>query len=138
MKVVVDTNILFSFFRENPVRSLIVNAKDFGLQLFTPAYAFGELRNNKKYLMKYAKLKTDEEIEFILKSLLLFIETKPMQSFEECKERAKIICPDQKDTPFFALALKLKANIWSNEPLLKRQSQIKVVTTAELRRLVDQ
>lgn len=137
MKVVVDTNILFSFFRENPVRSMIINAQFYSLRLFTPDYALQELEANKKDLMKYTKLKDDGDIEIIFQAIKEYIETKPSTFFQECKDEAKALSPDQKDAPFFALALKLKADIWSNEPRLKRQEKVKVLNTQDIRKILN-
>jgi predicted nucleic acid-binding protein len=132
MKLVVNTNILFSFFRETPVRKLIVNSESFGLELITPQYAFEELRNNKSELMKYSGIESEEHLEFIFSVLQFFIKPIPSESFKDCKEEAKKISPDVKDIPFFALALKFGCDIWSNEPRLKRQSRVKVFSTKEL------
>ncbi len=136
MRLVVDTNILFSFFRENPVRSIIVNANQLGLELFTPEYAFEELQNNANDLLKYTKLKNENELEKIFTLLDLFVDKKSLSFFSDMKEEGKDISPDEKDAPFFALALKLKAEIWSNEPLLKQQSVIMVHSTPELRKVL--
>ncbi len=138
MRLVVDTNILFSFFRENPVRKIIVEANQLGLKLFTPEYAFDELRKNRRGLARYTGLKYTDEIAFAIETLRLFIETKPMDFFKEYKDKAESITPDKKDSPFFALALQLKADLWSNEPRLKKQSTVKVITTRELKTLLDQ
>lgn len=138
MRLVVDTNILFSFFRENPVREIIVEANQLGLKLFTPEYAFDELKKNQPDLMKYTKLKYAHEIAFTIETLRLFIETKSMDFFKEQKDKAEKITPDKKDAPFFALALQLKADLWSNEPRLKKQSIVEVITTKELRTLLNQ
>lgn len=137
MLLVVDTNVLFSFFRENPVRSIIINSESFGLGLFTPEYSIDELRSNKSDIFKYSGLKTDKELEFMIATLKSFVETKPISFFKEFKAESEQISPDDKDSPFFALALKLDASIWSNEPRLKRQSRVKVFNTAELRRLLE-
>ena len=40
--------------------------------------------------------------------------------------------PDPDDSPYVALALAIKAAIWSNDPHLKQQSLVKVYTTGEL------
>ena len=137
MKLVVNTNILFSFFRENPVRELIVNSDLFGLELFVPKYAFSELRNNKPDLAKYSGINKDKELEFAISTLELFVEVKPSEFFEEFKAESVQISPHAKDAPFFALALKLDSAIWSNEPRLKRQSRVKVYNTGELRKLLE-
>lgn len=128
---VIDTNILFSFFRDNPVRAIILNADLLGIKLVSPEYALDELRNNKDALVKYAKVDRTE-VEGLISILYSFIEIKPVSFFEEFREEAKRISPDQKDTPFFALALKLDAAIWSNEPRLKRQPKVNVFSTREM------
>ena len=132
MKLVVNTNILFSFFRENPVRELIIDSKSFGLELYTPKYAFSELRDNKSGISKYSGIKTDGELEFALSALKFFIKVPPVSFFEDMKDESRKISPDPKDAPFFALALKLDCAIWSNEPRLKRQSMVNVFNTREL------
>ncbi len=40
--------------------------------------------------------------------------------------------PDENDIIYFALALKLKCCIWSNDKALKRQDRIMVLSTKEL------
>ena len=62
-------NILVSFFRDNPVRSIIINSEFFKLELFSPEQAIEELRKNKPVLFKYSKLEKDEEFESIISSL---------------------------------------------------------------------
>jgi len=85
VKIVVDTNILVSFFRDNPVRSIIINSEFFKLELFSPEQAIEELRKNKPVLFKYSKLEKDEEFESIISSLNSFVEIKPRFFFEEFK-----------------------------------------------------
>ena len=131
MRLVVDTNILFSFFRDNPVRFVIINSEDLGLKLSTPEYAIDELRTNRADLLKYSGLRA-RELQLAIKSLGSFVRTKPTTVFRDCRAEARKISPDRKDAPFFALALKLESAIWSNEPRLKRQTAVKVFNTSEL------
>lgn len=88
MKLVVNTNILFSFFRENPVREIIVNYDLFLLDLYTPAYALSELRANKPEVMRYAGI-SSEDFEFTLSSLESFIKVQPTGFFKGFKSEAK-------------------------------------------------
>jgi len=132
MKLVVNTNILFSFFRNTTVRKIIVNSKNLGIELFTPEYAFEELRSNKSKIMRYSGITSEEHFEFIISTLQYFIKTVPSDFFKDLKDEAKKISPDIKDSPFFALALKLNCDIWSNEKRLKRQSRVRVFSTKEL------
>jgi len=135
MKLVVDSNILFSFFRDNPTRSLIINAKLYGLQLYSPDYAINELENNIKDLIKYTKL-SEENLYLIFKTLRQYIKMEKSDGLKHYKEKAGDISPHNKDVLFFAIALKLKSSIWSNEPRLKKQKKVKVLTTEEVRKLV--
>lgn len=132
MILITDTNILFSFFRKNPVRAIIVNSALLGLRVVIPEYSLEELSNNKRDICKYARLKDENEAELAIEILKLFVETRPLSFFEEYKEQGKAISPDPKDAPFFALALKLGGVIWSNEPRLKQQSAVKVYSTRDL------
>ncbi|PIN85274.1 MAG: hypothetical protein COV47_03030 [Candidatus Diapherotrites archaeon CG11_big_fil_rev_8_21_14_0_20_37_9] len=43
----------------------------------------------------------------------------------------KKISPDPKDVPYFALALKLRCPIWTNDKLLKKQKKVKIISTSE-------
>ena len=131
MKLAVDTNILFSFFRENPVRFIIVNSKSLGIQLSTPEYNIDELRKNKSDLLKYSKL-SSEQIESVIDELIKYMSLISLKEYEEFEQEAKQLIHD-KDVPIFALALKLNCPIWSNEPGFKRQSKIEVFNTQELR-----
>lgn len=136
MKIVVDTNILFSFFRENPVRLVIINAPALGLELCTPELAIDELRTNQGSILKYAKI-NQEQFELMVSTLRSFVEVVPVELFSSCKKQAQAVSPDPKDAPFFALALQLNAALWSNEPRLKRQSVVKVLSTSELLKIVS-
>ncbi len=130
MKLVSDTNILVSFFRPNPVNEIISNSKSLNLQLFTPEYAIEELKNNESDVLKYAKI-SSREFKEKLSELLSFITTFPSNSFKEFESEAKQLIHN-KDVPIFALALKLKCPIWSNEPGFKEQSKIEIFSNKDM------
>ena len=134
MQLVVDTNILFSFFRENPVRFTIINSEFLGLKLSTPEYTIEELRKNESDVLKYAKINSVQFNETLLE-LSKFIELIPKKSFEQFESKAKQLIHD-KDVPIFALALTLNCAIWSNEPRFKEQSSVKIFNTEDLRELL--
>lgn len=56
----------------------------------------------------------------------------PKEEIEPFIEEAEKISPDERDVLYFALALKLKCGIWSNDKKLKKQSKIKIYSTEEL------
>jgi len=128
MKLVVDTNILVSFFRSNPVNELI--SKSFNLQLFTPEYAIEELKKNKSDILKYSKL-NPEQFKLKLSELIKLVKVIPKKSSKEFELQAKQLIHD-KDIPIFALALKLNSAIWSNEPAFKEQSKIPILSTRDM------
>lgn len=137
MKLVVDTNVLVSFFRPNPVNEIISMSKSFNLCLFSPAYAIDELKKQgiKEAVLKYSGLNSEQFDEKLAK-LIILIEIIPDESFKEFESKAKQLIHD-KDVPIFALALKLNCPIWSNEPRFKRQSGVVIFSNRDMIELFD-
>jgi predicted nucleic acid-binding protein len=133
MKLVVDTNILISFFRESPVRFILINPFLFDIKFFVPEYGIQELLNIKRLISKYSSL-LNSRIDFSFEELKKSLEIIPSEAFKSFKKDALRFVPHEKDAPFFALALKLNCAIWSNELAFKKQSKIKVYNTRELRK----
>ncbi len=131
MELVVDTNILISFFRPNPVQEFITKSKLLNLFLFTPEYVFEELEKNKNDIMKYSGL-NEGGFNEKLSELKKYVEIYPETSYRELKEEAKKLAPHDKDIPIFALALHLKCGIWSNELDFKKQFKIKIFSTRDI------
>jgi len=131
MKLVVDSNILVSFFRPNPVSMIIYNSKFFDLDLSSPTYVIEELRKNKKDILKYSNINL-EQLNEKLSELSKLIKIFSIEEYKKFKKEAKKISPHDKDIPIFALALKLNCAIWSNEPEFKQQSKIKVFSTKDI------
>ena len=61
----------------------------------------------------------------------------PIEEFLLFLPRAKEICPDRDDVAYFALALKLRCPLWSNDKKLKEQSTVAVLSTKEFLKLVQ-
>ena len=135
MQLVVDTNILVSFFRENSVRFIIVNSDILGIALFTPEYAINELKNNEFDVLKYSKLNS-KQFNKALSELSNFVKVISKESFKQFESQAKQLIHN-KDVPIFALALKLNCAIWSNEPGFKNQPSVKIFNTEDLRKLLN-
>lgn len=130
MKLVVDTNILVSFFRENPVNKIISSSKSSNLQLFCPEQAIEELKKNKSDILKYSGLNSKQFNEK-LSELSRLLTIAPKSSFKKFESQAEKLI-HAKDIPFFALALKLDCAIWSNEPAFKQQAHIKALSTKDI------
>jgi len=129
MKLVVDMNILFSFFKKYSfTRRLLVNP---GLELYSSEYALDEI---KKYLDEIMlKSKIDIHVfELYRRILFWFVRFVPISEYKNFKSKAESITPDPNDTQYFALALSLKCPIWSNDKRLKKQKIVKIYSTDDL------
>ena len=131
MKLVIDTNVLISFFRDNPVRFIIINLQLFNIELYSPEHCWKELFNIKPSILKYSRL-SSEKIELVFQELKNFINIIPDELAISFKSQAEKLIHN-KDVPIFALALKLNCPIWSNEPEFKKQSKIRILNTLDLR-----
>jgi len=113
MKLVVDTNVLFSFFKkESKTRKLISNFEI--LESVTPSFCIDELNEHKELICKKSRL-SDSEFEEVLDDLLIFVKVFSLSEYRDFLSDAKTISPDPDDIDLFALALKLDCPIWSNE-----------------------
>lgn len=129
MQLVVDTNVLIS--------ALIARSKTFeiivlgDLELFAPEYALGEIDRHKEELRARMDI-SQEEFNVVLNLILSHVVVVSRERYESFEAHAQKICPDQKDFPFFALALALKVPFWTNEVRLKNQREIAIYNTKEL------
>ena len=136
MFLVIDANILFSFFNpESSRRKVIKNCSKLGYRLVSPDFAFEELLNDKEKIKKYSKI---GELEFIIFFSLLekLIESIEKLQYNKFITKSKELAPHIKDVLYFALALHLNCPIWSDEKSFKKQSKVKVYSTSELLREV--
>ncbi len=132
MFLVVDANILFSFFNPESSRRLVIkNRSKLGFKLISPDLAFAELLKDKEKIKKYSKI---GELEFIILFSLLekLIESIGKLQYNEFIPKSRELSPHIKDVPYFALALHLNCPIWSDEIAFKKQSKVKVYSTSEL------
>lgn len=129
MNLVADANIIFSV--------LIVKGKtddvffSENLNLFVPEFLFQELEKYKDIILEktYRNINDYYKALDIIKNKVTII---PNEEIEKYMLEAEKICPDKKDVNYFALALKLKCPLWSNDKLLKEQSEIKIYSTEDL------
>lgn len=129
MELVIDTNILFTFFWEKSITRKFLMRMD--LELFSPEFALEEINKYKSDILKKAKI-SKKEFEDLRKDLAIAIEFIPLKEYKDFLKDAARISPDPDDSDFFALALKLKLAIWSNDSLLKKENKVKVVSTSDL------
>ncbi|MFA5173632.1 MAG: PIN domain-containing protein [Candidatus Pacearchaeota archaeon] len=129
MKIVVDTNILFSFFWKKSITRKLLTTSN--LELISPIITLKELEKYSKEIINKTNLTRKEfDIEINnLKEIINFIDKKDYYDF--LKEAEKL-SPDKGDTEFIALCLKYSCFLWSNDSLLKAQDKIRVLSTEEI------
>ncbi|MBN2423037.1 PIN domain-containing protein [Candidatus Woesearchaeota archaeon] len=129
MDLVVDANILFSaLIKDNIAAKLLFEDK---FKLYTPDYILDEfLKYNKTILKKTSR--THENFVQIMHVLQEIIYVLPREEYSKFIDKAEKISPDEKDVMYFALALKLKCPIWSNDKKLKEQKEVVVYSTHDL------
>ncbi len=127
--VVVDTNVLFSFFKEgSATRDLILNCP---FALISPKFALVELRKYSELIMKKAKI-GEEDFKLLLKELKSVVEFADSSIYADCVSDVKDVCPDLKDGEFLALTFLRNSFLWSNDFVLKSQDKVKVYSTREV------
>lgn len=130
--MVVDANILVSALLQKSVtRKILLGAKQTGL--FAPEFIKEELF---KYSGEFARrlkvenAKVEEALSMLFEASKIIIVSK--EAYSDLLPMALRLCPDKKDAPYFALALKLSCPLWSNDKALKRQSSVIVFSTEEV------
>ena len=130
MKLVVDANILFSFFQKKSfTRSFILNHPE--IEYLTPTYVFDELEKHEETIKKKAGIE-DRTYRIIMDEIKEYFEVIGIESLEENWEKAEETCPDPDDVHYFACALAMDCSLWSNDGKLKEQDTVKVIDTEEL------
>ena len=129
MRLVADANEIFSFFNEtSKARELSLSPE---LELHSPYFSLEEIKEHKSEVLDRFTLSETQYllIEKLLKTIIEFVKE---NKYSEFLEEAKEISLDPDDVEYFALALKLKCPIWSEDPNFKKQSKVKVYDTSEL------
>ena len=129
MDLVVDANILFSVLIYSGKTEEIIFKED--IHLFAPEFLFDEFQKYKELILNKTK-RESQEFDKLLTILKKRIKTMPNEETERYLTDAKRISPDPKDADYFALALKLRCAIWSNDSALKKQDVITVYSTEDL------
>lgn len=130
MKVVVDTNIIFSglLSPEGTISDLLLNSSD-KFEFYSPTFVLEELNNHRTKLLKLTGF-SDQDLDFL--QLLIFKkvdlinpESISTQTFQNAYQLTKDV--DEFDTPFIALALELDSPLWTGDKkLIKGMSEKKI------------
>ncbi len=131
MKLVVDANILFSFFKKTSfTRRFILSHPE--IELFAPLYVFEEIGEHEEEVKSKARI-DDIVFELSKKELIEYVTVVPLDKFKDFWEDAVRISPDPDDVEYIAVALSIGCVIWSNDKdLNEKQSVVKVFSTADL------
>ncbi|MBI2559094.1 hypothetical protein HYW20_07270 [Candidatus Woesearchaeota archaeon] len=136
MRLVIDANRLFSVIIGKRLDSAAMNiffSND--AELYAPFRILAELENNREEIRLKSGF-SHEDFDNFVSVIKLRIKFLPLEEFIDGISEAKIISPHSKDIEYFALALKLDCSIWSDENLLKGQSEVKILFTKELFRIL--
>ena len=128
MNLVVDANVAFSLLKIGSFsRKLMRKHK---LELHSPPFILDELDEHSEELLDLLNV-SPEKLERIKEILSKLVDLKHKLSPQQLS-RARSLISDPDDAPYLALAIKLGADIWSNDPDLKEQSVVRVFSTEDL------
>ena len=129
MELVIDANILFSaLIKDSFTYELLFNED---LKLYAPDFLLEELKKYEPMILKKT-CRTQEGLIEALHMLKEVINTIPKEEYSAFMKKADAITPDEKDVMYFALALKLRCGIWSNDKKLKEQDAVTIYSTKEV------
>ncbi|MEK6869158.1 MAG: PIN domain-containing protein [Nanoarchaeota archaeon] len=129
MELVVDTNILYTYFWEKSLaRRFLMKMY---LKLFSPEFALEEINSNEADILKKTGL-SKKEFNDARSNLAIAVEFVPLEEYEKFLKPALKFSPDPNDVDFLALAMKLKLPLWSNDSGLKKQSKVEILSTLDL------
>jgi len=123
LKIVVDTNIIFSglLSPNGTISDLLLNSSGI-LDFYSPTYLLDELENHKEKLLKLTGY-SEKELDFLQWNLfkkidLIDLESIRESTWEKAIELTKNV--DEFDAPFIALALELESPLWTGDKKLIR------------------
>jgi predicted nucleic acid-binding protein len=133
MDLVVDANIFFSaLIRSGKTEDLFFEPS---LHLFVPEFIFEEFAKYKELIIRKTN-RTESEFDYFLEILKKRVDIIPNEETEKFIAKAKLVCPDEKDVDYFAIAMKLNCALWSNDKELKNQQSVTIYSTSELLNLI--
>ena len=143
MKLVVDTNIVFSTLL-NPhstIGEILMNIQDEFI-FFAPELLKDELKKYSSKIATYTRLNSEElaDIQFLVLSSINFVSEDLIseKSWVNAFELTKGI--DEDDTPFIALSIELDAKFWTGDKVLSKGLAQKgtdiIITTSDIKKLI--
>lgn len=127
MNLIVDSNIIFTFFWKSSLAHDLFPK----FNLFLPEFALMELKKYEKEIIEKSGI-SKEEFTYLRNELCNLITFVPLEEYSSFLQESKNISSDTNDVNFFALALKLNCPIWSNDAVLKKQDIIIIFNSKEI------
>ena len=144
MKIIVDTNIVFSAILNSNSRigKILLNSKEH-FQFFSCNYLRIEIQRHRNKLLKLTKLSEDKlsELQELITQHITFIDERliPQDLLLKTETQLKAIDPD--DTVFVALTKHLEGKLWTGDLQLYNGLKAKrfkdIILTSELSLLLD-
>ncbi|MEK6860223.1 MAG: PIN domain-containing protein [Nanoarchaeota archaeon] len=129
MKLVLDNNVLFSII--NPFSTAAYLFSSIRAEFLAPEFIKQELEKHKEECLIKSGL-SKHEFEIRQNEIEESINFFKSSEYENFLEKSSDLISDIKDIDFLALALLTDSAIWSNDPHIKEQSLIPVLTTKDL------
>ncbi|MEA2036482.1 MAG: PIN domain-containing protein [Nanoarchaeota archaeon] len=137
MNIVIDSNILFSALIKNSLtRKLILEYE--GYFLF-PGFIFNEMEKHKDELMKKCGM-LRSDFNKLFQQILNKVVVVPSKVLTQYREEAVRIVKeiDIDDALFIACALAYPNSVlWSDDKKLKKQSEVKIFNTNEIKSIIE-
>ena len=144
MKIIVDTNIVFSAILNSNSRigKILLNSKEH-FQFFTCNFLRIEIQRHRNKLLKITKLTEDQlsELEELVMQHITFIDERLIPEVLLIKTEAQLKAIDPDDTVFVALTKHLEGKLWTGDLQLYAGLKAKrfkdIILTSELSMLLD-
>ncbi|MBI3617504.1 MAG: PIN domain-containing protein [Candidatus Omnitrophica bacterium] len=132
MQLVVDANILLAaFLKKALTRELLLDSR---LDLAAPEHLLSETLRHLRTSSSIRKRigLSSQKIEALFLLLTQRIRVFPETSYQPAMAKTLALAPHRQDAPYLAVALILKAAVWSNDKGMKKQTTATVYSTSEL------
>lgn len=144
MKIIVDTNIVFSAIlnSSSKIGKILLSSKEH-FQFFSCNFLRTEIQKHRSKLLKLTKLAVDElaELEGLVTNNIIFIDERLLPQELLLKTETLLRSIDTNDTPFIALTTHLEGKLWTGDMQLYKGLKLKrfkdVILTADLSLLFD-